>query len=239
MQPLRPWQLEPTLRALFRVVLAFSGAILLMAVLARAVGAGAQSLGVSQIAVGVFHLATLWVVQQLLRDHGMTWREAFGLRSPRALRTMGLAALLTLPAGVITLGLHEASLWTFSTFGVRPDTQAAVAAVSAAASPWERMVLFVFAVITAPVVEELLFRGILWPLARARGYRVWGCVVVSLLFAAFHQNSAVLVPLWFLGAFWAWLYDYTGDLTAPILSHALFNLVNFAWLVMAPPPSTP
>ncbi len=46
-------------------------------------------------------------------------------------------------------------------------------------------------------------------------------------------NLAAFLPLLLLGMFWTWLYERTGDLTASILSHAIFNGLNFAWLLLS------
>ncbi|MBL9127852.1 MAG: CPBP family intramembrane metalloprotease, partial [Verrucomicrobiales bacterium] len=99
----------------------------------------------------------------------------------------------------------------------------------------ERSILLFFAAGTAPVFEELVFRGVLWPAARDRGFRVSGYLLVSAGFALIHGNVAAFVPLAGLGMFWTWLYEKTGDLSAPILSHALFNLTNFLWILSLPP----
>ena len=71
---------------------------------------------------------------------------------------------------------------------------------------------------------------------RRKAWKLAAAVVgVGLFFALIHFNIAALVPLCFLGVFWIWLYERTGDLSAPILSHALFNAANFAWILLADP----
>src|SRR2546422_2885167 len=79
----------------------------------------------------------------------------------------------------------------------------------------------------APVTEELLFRGILYPFIKQQGYpklALWGTAV---LFGVLHLNLMTFVPLTFLGLVLAWLYETTDDLLAPIFAHGLFNLANF------------
>lgn len=143
----------------------------------------------------------------------------------------------TVPALVGAWGIHQGSIWLLEWASIPYDSQASVEAVrrAGAGAGWEIGVLFLFAVVTAPVVEEVLFRGILWPVVRDRGWRVAGAMGVSLLFALIHLNAAAILPLWVLGLFWTWMYERTGDLTVPILSHALFNGINFAWLLGVEP----
>ena len=182
---------------------------------------------------GLLHVAMVVALVPLLRAHAFRWREAFGFLTGPRFRTLGLAVALTIPAMAAAWAVHQGCGWLLDRLAIPHDTQAAVDAVRAASQPWERAVFFLFAAGTAPVVEELLFRGVVWPLARDRGWRVSGCLAAALLFALVHFNAAALVPLWLLGIFWTWLYEVTGDLTAPIVSHALFNATNFAWIVYA------
>ena len=91
-----------------------------------------------------------------------------------------------------------------------------------------RRVCFGFtAVVLAPVVEEILFRGVLYPAIKQRGYPRCALFGTSLLFAAIHGSLMTLVPLFFLAAVFVWLYERTGTLAAPIAAHSFFNTVNF------------
>lgn len=242
MRPATPWRLEPTLRFLAMLPLALAVAMLAIAVAARGLaggtggtGTGPQPAWLMAAGTGIIHAITLLLLLPLLRTHGLGWRDAFGFGTGPWLRNAALALGLTLPAMAATWALHQGSAWLLDRVGIPHDAQATVDAVRNASRPWEISVLFVFAAITAPVAEELVFRGILWPLAREQGWRIRGAAGVSLVFAAIHFNAAALIPLTALGIFWIWLYERTGDLTAPILSHAAFNAVNFAWIALAPP----
>ena len=92
--------------------------------------------------------------------------------------------------------------------------------------------LALMAVAVAPVAEETLFRGILYPAIKAAGYprlALWG---TSILFGASHVNLVTFLPLTFLALALTWLYEKTDNLTAPILAHSLFNTANFFQLVI-------
>lgn len=186
---------------------------------------------------GVFHLVALIFAYQIARAHQLSWAEAFGFFTSGWRSKWIRAAALTLPAMVGAWWIHQGCQWVLEVFSIEVNTQAAVDAVRQASRPWELASLFFFAVITAPIAEELLFRGVLWPLLRDHGWRVSGCLATSLMFAIIHFNLAALLPLWLLGIFWTWLYQRTDDLSAPILSHALFNAFNFFWLVWSAPGS--
>jgi hypothetical protein len=98
----------------------------------------------------------------------------------------------------------------------------------------QRVVFGLAAVLLAPVVEEILFRGILYPAIKQRGYpgfALWG---TSLLFAAIHSNLMTFVPLTVLALALVWLYEKTDTLLAPIAAHAVFNAANFFLFVYGP-----
>ncbi len=90
------------------------------------------------------------------------------------------------------------------------------------------------AVIAAPVLEELLFRGLLQRVVvDRRGVRV-GVVVTALLFGAMHLAEPLSVPpLVVLGLATGWLRERTGSLWPPILLHVLNNGLAAALAVAA------
>src|SRR4029079_1566506 len=97
---------------------------------------------------------------------------------------------------------------------------------------WSQRIFFgVIAILLAPLVEELLFRGILYPALKQKGYRrlaLWGA---SLFFALTHSNVPTFIPLTFLAIILTLLYEETNTLLMPILTHSLFNAANYYWLV--------
>ncbi|MBV9440425.1 MAG: CPBP family intramembrane metalloprotease, partial [Candidatus Eremiobacteraeota bacterium] len=86
---------------------------------------------------------------------------------------------------------------------------------------------FVFlAVIAAPFMEELMFRGFFFN-AFLRYMPAWAAAVFSaIIFGAAHYqpgNAGAIVPLACGGVVLAGVYYRTGSLAASMLTHALFN----------------
>ena len=80
-----------------------------------------------------------------------------------------------------------------------------------------------YALVVAPVIEEFLFRGILFR-AMKRSFGVGPALVISsILFGLVHQNVLSFVPLTFLGIILSLSYERTGDLRTCIFIHAFFN----------------
>lgn len=159
-------------------------------------------------------------------EHEVRWGEAFGFanRWPRALLFGVLLALLFLPVGI---GLQWASAQFMTRVNVEPVEQQAVQTLRTSETWLSRVLLAVVAVGLAPVAEEVLFRGILYPAVKQAGFRhlaLWG---TSVLFAIIHGNLATLLPLLVLSVALTLLYEATNNLLAPIVAHSLFNAINF------------
>jgi len=77
------------------------------------------------------------------------------------------------------------------------------------------------------VGEEWLFRGVLQPAV--------GPVWATMLFGAAHvpmERRLWIWPLFALvaGGLFAWLYEYTGGLTGPVVAHFGINAANLYWV---------
>jgi membrane protease YdiL (CAAX protease family) len=96
-----------------------------------------------------------------------------------------------------------------------------------------RVYLGAFAVVLAPVAEEFIFRGMLYPFVKQLGSPRLAWVGVSFAFALIHDDAATFVPLFVLALALTWLYEKTDNLLAPITAHALFNATNLIVLCLA------
>jgi hypothetical protein len=79
------------------------------------------------------------------------------------------------------------------------------------------------AAIVAPLCEEVVFRGYLYPAAK-RFSGPWVAALCSaLIFSAVHGSVAALLPLFVFGLVLVAIYEFTGSIWAPIGVHFLFN----------------
>ena len=166
-----------------------------------------------------------------MRAHRLSWSGAFGTtnRWQRAVLYGAVLACLFLPIGD---RLQWASAQLMTRLRLHVEEQQAVHALRVTSTWYNQAVLGVLAIGLAPVVEEIFFRGILYPAIKQAGYprlALWG---VSLLFACVHLNLATFIPLLVLALLLTALYEHTDNLLAPITAHALFNALNFAVLYL-------
>lgn len=103
----------------------------------------------------------------------------------------------------------------------------------------DALLAITLAVLIAPVLEELIFRGALHGALRARiGF--WPAALLSSgVFALIHieivtSSPVFLVQLFLLGVVFAWLYERTGNLAAPVVAHLAFNAVSMGIALLAP-----
>lgn len=83
------------------------------------------------------------------------------------------------------------------------------------------------AIIIAPLCEEIVFRGYLYPVAKKFSGPWLAGICSALVFSAAHGNFAALLPLFAFGLVLAFLYEITGSIWAPMLAHLLFNGATF------------
>lgn len=89
------------------------------------------------------------------------------------------------------------------------------------------MLTFILMVIAAPVLEELLFRGIMLDGLLKKYTPVKSIVITSLLFGIVHLNPWQFVAGFIIGLFIGWIYYETKSVAYSIIIHATANLCGY------------
>jgi membrane protease YdiL (CAAX protease family) len=88
------------------------------------------------------------------------------------------------------------------------------------------------AIVLAPLFEETLFRGVLFPVL-GRHWGGWKAVLASAaVFAVAHLSLGELIPLFLLGLGLGWLRWRSGRLSGAIWMHGLWNGMTFVNLLL-------
>ncbi|HWL94123.1 MAG TPA: type II CAAX endopeptidase family protein [Phycisphaerae bacterium] len=105
---------------------------------------------------------------------------------------------------------------------------------------WVRVLTIASAVALAPMVEELVFRGVLFRALATPARSRWVAAILSgCVFGLIHLNVVQTVaPLIFFGVVLACVYAKTGSLTLVVLVHAIFNAKTVLWLMISRAPAT-
>jgi hypothetical protein len=225
-----------TLRDVLFALLWFLGLLLvvpLVIAIPFAVAAGVEatvtygaSLVGSAIADAGFVVVAAWFS---FRKYGGGW-ERLGFRAP-GWSTAGWA----LAALVAALALGAAYGLIIEAFDIDAlksecDDQIPEAVLDSAAL----MTITGFIVIgMAPICEETLFRGFVFP-GMAKAWGIVAAIAASgFVFAAAHVGPAwhkTLVPIFIIGAVFAAAYYRSGNILSTIAAHGVFNTISFVGL---------
>ncbi len=173
-----------------------------------------------------FQLAGLLLVHSFLKAHEAGWREFLGVADNRFQHAIAISVGVAVLAVPLALGLNSLSEWILTQIQGGAAMQPTMQALEATEGALQRGIFAFAAIILAPLIEETLFRGILYRTGQQLGYPRLALFGSSLLFAVIHASLLTLLPLTVLAIIFARLYDYTGRLIAPIVAHSLFNSIN-------------
>ena len=174
--------------------------------------------GVSGILIYGLILAGIYLI--IVRRRGAGWSGVGFHRPP-------LLPLVLAP--VIAVGqliaIAITNLVLLSLIGEFENPQAA-ALTGGEGFTWSNFVLMLLlAGLVAPVVEEVLFRGIFYGWLRARLPLVAAIVVSAAIFAGAHVIPILLPALFVAGLILAVTYEWSGSLWTTIVIHAIQNSV--------------
>ncbi len=179
---------------------------------------GTDAVTITLVANAVTCLGIIGAAVALL---AMKRRTPFHIDEPRPLAHPAPKHLLILVATLwLVWSVGQTSLVWILEQGLGSDFVKQQKALSTA--PVQLVLLALL--VAAPVTEELLMRGVVYPrLRKAMGYMP-AAIVSAALFAAMHGTSAHLVYTVSLGVLLAISYELTRMIWVPMLLHLLFNL---------------
>lgn len=235
MLPRQDWKLESVLRLFMILFLGLATVGLASNLVDRLAGGEpdeARQALVGLIGTMVFQVVALGAVGWFVRENRTTWGEAFGLREDRLAWLALVAVAATVAVFPISLALMWVSQKVMMWLSLEVVAQPTVRALETVNSIGQKLLFGAMAVLLAPVVEEVVFRGILYPTIKGLGYRRAALWLTAFVFALTHANAVTFLSLVFLAVLLTLLYEQTGSLWAPIGAHGLFNLANFTWLLL-------
>jgi membrane protease YdiL (CAAX protease family) len=156
------------------------------------------------------------------------------LSEPNKLLSLLFAVALVVIILPVALPLQSLSAYLMEKMHWNPENEMAVTLITGASSRATAIYLGIFAVIIAPVAEEFIFRGVLFPFLKQHSLPRTAWLGLNLFFAFIHGDAAIFIPLFVLSLALTWLYEKTDNLLAPMCAHALFNGANLVLLKLYP-----
>ncbi len=172
------------------------------------------------------------LIALIIRRRGGSWADHYGmgLQQLKKLALSPVLYLATIP--FLILATKSWHVLLQKVFGLEIELQE-VAQLLSQESSWLKILYILMAVLVAPLFEEIVFRGMLFPYLVKRGGLAGGTVLVSLLFAMMHLHLPSFLPIFLISAVLCLAYWRTGSLWVGIGMHAIFNAVNILALNLA------
>ncbi len=220
---------EPTKRfGLPEAILAAALIGFLLLNISSSVSRPATQLGTRNLLANlVFTVAIVLFIVTFLQLRGFDIGSLAGLFKIGFVRALGTGIILLLAAYPL---ISLANTITQSLFGSDSSRQNIVELFSGSRTIEQRIMIIVFAVAIAPVVEEFLFRFFLYGVIRRYFGRFFGITANALLFAAAHTHFPSFVPLFVLGSCFTIAYEWSGSILVAMTMHSLFNSVTLTAL---------
>ncbi len=181
----------------------------------------------SLVANLLFTVFVVLVVVTFLHLRGFDIGALGGFLRISFIRTLSTGAILLFFAYPLVL---LCDVITQRLFGGGSSRQSIVEFFSGSRTIEQRIVIIIFAVAIAPMVEEFLFRFFIYGVLKRYFGWLLGVIFSALLFAAAHAHFPSFVPLFVLGSCFAIAYEWSGSILVAMAMHSLFNSVTLTAL---------
>ncbi len=173
----------------------------------------------------LLHGAMVLLFIFILRKRGATVVEAFALRMI-PLKTFLKWTLICLGAIIVSELAYNCVCYFL---GIKLDDQLVVDLFSSKSLVGAELVFVCIAIsFVIPILEEFIFRGIIYQSLKTK-MRPWIAITISsLIFAAVHVSLSVFIPLFVMGAIFAYSLEKTKSLYLPICLHCVNNTAMVA-----------
>jgi uncharacterized protein len=220
-----PWGWRDIIRAIVLSVvsLVVLFVLLIIAMVVRQLMGTSDDLIVltASVEIGFYGMILLAIYWTTVRRYGSPW-ATLGIR-PVPLGWLLLAPFLVL--GMLTVGIVLTS--AISAIQGQPFVNPQVNDMSQGQqlTPLHLIMFLLGTAIVAPIVEELFFRGMLYPLLRRRLPGWLAIIANAAIFAALHFIPILLPMLFVMGLLLTFVRARTDSILPSILIHALNNAI--------------
>jgi len=223
----KPWSVDAALRLGLGIIMTVCFGLCLASLL----NGEFARMGVMSVVIEGGVLGCIWF---FLREARVSWKEAFGLDTPQRAKAVVWGAAVALVFLPVAWGMQGSLAYLIKLATHEEATkQELVKALQSGEFRWgQQAFMGVLAVFIAPVSEEMLFRGIIYPTIKQGGFPRAAWWVTSLLFAGAHFNWLSFLPLAVFSMVLIYLYEKTGSLWAAMAAHSVFNFGNVVFLVL-------
>lgn len=191
-----------------------------------------QSINVSGILFQSFIMILLATAVVFIFHQRGLLPQALGLHPKHPIRVILWAVLgwIVIFISFILLNKIGLELWLSERLGAKQNQEVVDVLISTPDSQL-RLTMIFMACIVAPVTEEFLFRGYLYPVVKRFTEPVVAAIFTGVIFGAIHGQIWAVIPLSIFGILLALLYEKSGSIWACILCHGMFNTINVFFML--------
>lgn len=178
-----------------------------------------------------YGLISLWIIRNFSREK-VNYGKFFGHLPPN----YNWLYLFIIIFGVIilSLGLGELSRYILSTIDPTmlnefPSTSFFYNQSETPLAPLLNYIEFIFAVIIAPIVKKILFRGVMLHRFTIKWGIKWAILASSIIFALFHAD---IIGAFIFAVVMCILYIKTASILVPIAAHIINNLLTYGFEIL-------
>ncbi len=174
-----------------------------------------------------FDIGLLWVLTRFLHEQSLRWGDFLRGANPRPVSALPFAIFAGCAATLMMLGVVAFISLVIEVCEIKQQLQRPLVILQQSDSGLYDVMFALFDVVAAPFFEETLFRGIIYSSLRQWSNRALAGPVSAILFGIIHMDAEKFLPLALFGLVLVYVYEKTGTLLAPMLTHATFNTINF------------
>lgn len=241
----RKWRPEGAARTILGIIVTAFCLLLLASTLRQLTGEmSSENRSLLDLILGtvIFQGSAMVWIFIFLREEKLSFRDAFGFHGGKYRRAILFGILTGVSIVPIAWTLQMVSVQVLEWLQWNPQSQELVQTfqqttkeASTTGILNQRIAFGVSVILLAPIAEEILFRGLIYPTIKNLGFPKVGLWISAIVFALMHQNMAGMIPFIFLGIVLVLVYEETDSLLAPILTHSIFNTANFLFMLYQVP----
>ncbi len=172
-------------------------------------------------------IVAIFAIDHLRRKRQASLSECFGSESMSWWQILHKALVFYLAVMPPILITALAANLLLEYFGIPVRSQDVLIGFTDRTAPlWFRLSLVLLAIGSAPIVEELAFRGMLMPIIAKTASPAAAIIISSMFFSIVHGHLPAIAPLFVISVGFSLAYMCTGSIIAPIVMHAMFNGIN-------------
>lgn len=175
------------------------------------------------VSIAVFLLILTLSGKAGIKELGLVWR---GFKKT-ALPGIG-AGCIAMGYGIVVI-LFLTIIFKFILHNFSYMEYPLVTFILTASNSWANLIFVAFTiVICAPIIEELLFRGVIYNFYKYRVGAGFGVILSGLMFGFVHLDPFRFIPLSLAGVILALVYENSGTILSSMIAHSVFNSVATA-----------